>query len=71
MRKPKPPLEKVEHAQIVKLIRSIGGVVHVLGMDGTMESPGVPELIAFLPATATRRGIRVSIDAKEGPREPR
>ncbi len=55
--------EKVEQAHIVQLLRTIGGRVYVLGtrrrrgdFQGTMQSPGVPDLMAFLPARAHLAG---------------
>lgn len=58
MIRPRPPVvpEKVEQAHIVRLLRSLGGQVYVLGTHrrrgdhpGTMQTPGLPDLIAFLP----------------------
>lgn len=53
--KAKPPLEKVEQQHIVQFIRSLGGSVYILGTkrratdyQGTNQTPGVPDLIAFL-----------------------
>ena len=53
--KPKPPLEKIEQQHIVQLIRSLGGAVYILGTkrrkgdyQGTNQTPGVPDLIAFV-----------------------
>lgn len=49
--------EKVEQAHIVQLLRSIGGKVYVSGtvrrrgdFAGTMQTPGIPDVEAFLPA---------------------
>ena len=48
--------EKQEQAAIVKLLRSVGGWVYVLGTrrrkgdhPGTMQTPGLPDLFAFVP----------------------
>ena len=48
--------ERAIQAQIVRLLRSVGCQVYVLGTTrrrgdyhGTMMSPGLPDLIAFLP----------------------
>lgn len=48
--------EKVEQQHIVQLLRTIGGRVYVLGTrrrrgdyQGTMQTPGVPDMMAFLP----------------------
>lgn len=52
------PSEKVEQQHIVQLIRSIGGSVYVLGtrrkrgdFQGTCQTPGIPDLYVFLPAS--------------------
>ncbi len=49
--------EKAVQAHIVQLLRSIGGQVYVMGTTrrrgdfaGTMQTPGIPDLMAFLPA---------------------
>ena len=48
--------EKAEQAGIVKLAMSLGGRVYVLGTrrragdyQGTMQTPGIPDLLVFLP----------------------
>jgi len=48
--------EKVVQAHIVQLLRSIGGIVYVMGtrrrredFHGTMQTPGIPDVMAFLP----------------------
>lgn len=48
--------EKAVQAQIVHLLRSIGANVYVLGTtrrkgdhQGTMQTPGIPDLYVFLP----------------------
>lgn len=48
--------ERTEQAGIVKLLRSIGGAVYVFGTtrrkgdyQGTMQTPGIPDLEVFLP----------------------
>lgn len=50
--------EKVEQQHIVQLLRSIGAAVYVLGHPspndgrthrGTGQTPGVPDLMAFMP----------------------
>lgn len=47
--------ERIEQAGIVKLLRSLGATVYVLGMTrrrgdhpGTMQTPGLPDLLAFI-----------------------
>jgi hypothetical protein len=56
--------EKAEQAHIVQLLRWVGGQVYVMGTrrrrgdhPGTMQTPGIPDLMAFLPprAGSTRR----------------
>lgn len=56
-RAPTRVLEKVEQAGIVQLWRSLGGRVWVIGTrrrrgdyQGTMQTPGTPDLHGFLPA---------------------
>lgn len=51
--------EKVEQAHVVQLLRSLGATVYTLGTrrrrgdyQGTMQTPGVPDLYAFLPLRA-------------------
>lgn len=53
--------EKVEQAHIVQLLRSIGARVYVIGhpspadgraFRGTGQTPGIPDLLAFLHASA-------------------
>lgn len=50
--------EKVEQAHIVQLLRALGAEVYVLGtrrrrgdFQGTMQTPGVPDVMAFLKAS--------------------
>ena len=54
--------EKAEQAGIVKLARSLGGRVYVLGTrrragdyQGTMQTPGIPDLLVFLPDSWIQR----------------
>lgn len=58
MRRRRPPVipEKSEQSQIVQLLRSLGAQVYVLGnhrrkgdFAGTMQTPGLPDLQAFMP----------------------
>jgi hypothetical protein len=51
------PLEKVEQAHIEKLLTQLGGKVYHIGTkrrrgdyQGTMQTPGIPDVFAFLPA---------------------
>jgi hypothetical protein len=48
--------ERAEQSHIVQLLRTVGGQVYVLGTTrrrgdyaGTMQTPGLPDLLAFLP----------------------
>ena len=48
--------EKAEQSAIVQLLRSLGAAVYVLGTrrrkgdyQGTMQTPGIPDLLIFLP----------------------
>ena len=58
------PLEKVEQAHIVQLLRTFGWTVYVLGHPspsdgrrhrGTGQTPGIPDLLAFGPPPARRQ----------------
>lgn len=58
-RRPPSPLEKVEQAHSVELFDRIGAQVYVLGTrrkktdhQGTMQTPGLPDLLVFLPPRA-------------------
>ncbi len=71
----RPPLEKVEQAQIVRFLTGIGGRVCVSGTrrsrgkacrscgafvpedQGTRQTPGIPDLEAYLPPPPSRRPI--------------
>lgn len=63
--RPRGVPEKVEQAHIVQLLRSIGGRVYVMGTrrragdyQGTMQSEGIPDLLAFLPKRESATGQR-------------
>jgi hypothetical protein len=66
--------ERDEQREIVKLLRTIGAAVYVLGTTrrkgdhpGTMQTPGIPDIYAILPAPAyrpLRRGMGVWIEVK-------
>jgi len=54
--------EKAEQAHGVQLLRAIGARVYVLGTvrrrgdhPGTMQTPGIPDVFAFLPKREGRR----------------
>lgn len=62
IRTPRVP-EKAEQAHIIQLLRSIGGRVYVIGghrrrgdFQGTMQTEGIPDLMAFLPVRALASG---------------
>lgn len=74
---PPPPTrrqpEKQIQADIVKLLRSIGAAIYVLGHPspndgrthrGTGQTSGVPDIYAFLDGTPTRKGVGVWIEVK-------
>ena len=61
--------EKTEQAHIVQLLRSIGGAAYVMGTTrrrgdhpGTMQTPGIPDLMAFLPIARNRISAGFAID---------
>ena len=60
MSKPRVP-EKVVQQQIVRALTAVGGRVYVLGTrrptgdyQGTRQTPGLPDVLAFLPPQAGR-----------------
>jgi hypothetical protein len=60
------PLEKFIQRDIQKLLLLLGAKVYVLGtrrprgdQQGTRQSPGLPDLIAFLPARLPSRRSRI------------
>jgi hypothetical protein len=70
MRTP-PRLEKAEQAAGVALLRTIGATVYVLGharpqgdRPGTMQTPGLPDVEAFLPALAAAPALFLKWEAK-------
>lgn len=74
--------EKAEQSHIVQLLRSLGGTVYVLGtrrrkgdFAGTMMTPGLPDLQAFLPDSrfvpaTTFRLVFVEVKASSGRLRP-
>ncbi len=63
--------EKAVQAQIVQLIRSIGGRAFVVGTtrrrgdyQGTMQSRGIPDVIGFVPVRGTRDFVHVYVEVK-------
>lgn len=58
--------EKVEQSHIVQLLRSIGAKVYVSGthrrredFQGTMQTPGIPDIEAFIPNRCGIGGYRL------------
>lgn len=76
-RAPRVP-EKAVQAHIVQLLRSIGGQVYTMGTTrrrgdfaGTMQTPGIPDVMAFLPdrdspfpAAPTQRRVFLFVEVK-------
>lgn len=68
--------EAVEQAHIVHLLRSLGWRVYVSGTvrrhgdyQGTMQTPGIPDLEAFSPARSGSTGrtvLKIEVKAKGG-----
>lgn len=65
------PTEREEQAAIVGLLRALGAAVWVLGTTrprgdhpGTCQTPGLPDLIAALPATRQHPAQRLEIEVK-------
>lgn len=64
--------ERREQEAIARLLRSLGAMVYVLGTvrrrgdyPGTMQSPGLPDLLAFVPVPPDRRLRRfLSVEVK-------
>lgn len=63
--------ERSVQQQIVMLLRSLGSQVYTLGTTrragdyhGTMQTPGLPDVMAFLPARGERKGRLVMIEVK-------
>jgi hypothetical protein len=63
--------EKTEQAHIVQLLLSINAAVFVLGTRrprgdyaGTCQTPGLPDLVAFLPSTREHGTRQVWIECK-------
>ena len=69
VRRSHAPLEKVEQAHILQLIASVGGTAYVLGTrrpkgdyQGTRQTPGVPDVIAFVPKPTMRgHGMQIAL----------
>lgn len=70
-RRPWVRKEKDEQADIVRLLRSLGAAVYVSGTvrprgdtPGTRQTPGIPDLEAFLPARGARRSRVLKVEVK-------
>lgn len=66
-----PPLEKIEQASILKVLAAIGAQVWTTGTrrprgesQSTRMTPGLPDLIAFLPARGDQAPRLVCIEVK-------
>ena len=77
----KLPLEKEIQADIVKLLETVGAAVYKIGTkrkkgdhQGTMQTPGIPDLLAFvtvplsLHVSPHRVVIRAALDRSEAAR---
>lgn len=71
MRRAAPRLEKFEQADGVRLLLSLGARVYVSGTrrargdyQGTRQTPGIPDVEAFLPARAGRCAQLVKWEVK-------
>ena len=70
---PRTP-ERAEQAAIVQLLRTVGSVVYTLGTvrkqgdhPGTMQTPGLPDLLCFLPRGVERRRLLwIEVKAADG-----
>jgi hypothetical protein len=72
--------ERTAQGHIVRLLRSLGAAVYVLGTvrrrddahHGTMQTPGIPDLYAILPRRGggTRQTLWVEVKAARGRRSP-
>jgi len=63
--------EKALQVQGVKLLRMIGAAVYVIGTTrrkgdypGTMQSPGLPDILAFLPTNASDVALQLWWEVK-------
>lgn len=69
-------LERTEQAEIVKLLRTLGASVYVLGTTrkrgdfmGTMQTPGIPDLYAVMPPKQPmvfRHAVWIEVKAANG-----
>lgn len=78
--KPRAVPEKTEQSHIVQLLSSVGAKVWVTGVprrrgdfQGAMRTPGLPDVIAFLPVESglhTRRLLFVEVKKRGGVLRP-
>lgn len=68
--KPRVQREKVEQAHGVQLLRSLGAAVYVSGthrkkgdFQGTMQTPGIPDVEAWLPQPPASAGLAIDWSA--------
>lgn len=74
--------ERVEQAHIVRLLRTVGGTVYVIGTTrkrgdhpGTMQTPGLADLLVFLPdrshpRVGALRALWIEVKATDGRLSP-
>ena len=72
--------EKLEQQRIAALLRSVGAIVYVLGTrrpkgdhQGTRQTPGLPDLYAFLPGSRIAPSpvaVWIEVKAHGGARTP-
>jgi hypothetical protein len=71
--------ERAEQHHIVTLVRQLGGFVYVLGTTrrrhdypGTMQTPGIADLLVFLPVRGTPhlRQVWIEVKASDGRLSP-
>ena len=65
------PLEKEIQADIVKLLETVGAAVYKIGTkrkkddhQGTMQTPGIPDLVSFVPVPNARYSVQLWIEVK-------
>lgn len=63
--------EKVVQQQIVNTLRSLGAAVYVLGTrrpagdyQGTRQTPGIPDVLAFVPCVLTASVVQLWVECK-------
>lgn len=63
--------EKQVQASIVQLLRTVGGAVYIMGTrrprgdyHGTCQTPGLPDLLCFLPPRTRQRWVLLFVEVK-------